>query len=109
MPRYDKLVRDRIPAIITEGGKACRVERLDQSEFEKELRLKLQEEMTELIEAHSGAEVVEEIADVIEVMYALAALKGASPDEVERVRQRKHAERGGFRDRLFLLEVKDRG
>jgi hypothetical protein len=40
-------------------------------------------------------------------MYALAALKGASPDEIEHVRQRKHAERGGFRGRLFLLEGED--
>ncbi|WP_026675357.1 nucleoside triphosphate pyrophosphohydrolase [Alkalihalobacterium bogoriense] len=107
MPTYNKLVRDRIPEIIEKSGKKFRTKTLDSTTYEKELRVKLEEEMDELLKAESTAELVEEMADLLEVMYSLAKLRGVDPPEIEEVRKRKLDERGGFEERLLLVDVED--
>ena len=75
MMEFNKLVRDRIPEIIEkEGGKP----------------------VTRTLE-------LEELADVLEVVYALAKLRGYSVKELEAAYQKKHEARGGFEDRVFLI------
>lgn len=101
MKRYDKLIRDRIPEIIAANGKHCKTRILSEDEMHKHLVGKLQEEVDELCKQPC----VEEIADIIEVLMALAKQLGSSMDEVEQVRLCKYAERGGFEKRLFLEYV----
>ncbi len=48
---------------------------------------------------------MEELADLLEVIRAVAAARGSSIGEVERIRQEKAAERGGFEKRLLLIEA----
>lgn len=107
MPTYNKLVRDRIPEIIEKSGKKFRTEILDSNTYEKELRVKLREEMDELLKSDTTDELVEEMADLLEVVYALGRHVGVKPDEVERVRQKKQAKRGGFQERILLIDVED--
>ncbi|WP_100372087.1 nucleoside triphosphate pyrophosphohydrolase [Bacillus sp. FJAT-45037] len=107
MPTYNKLVRDRIPEIIEKSGKDFRTRSLDSTEYDKELRTKLVEELHELLEATTKEETVEEIADVLEVLYALASIHQVDSTEIEQVRQKKHDERGGFKDRTYLIDVED--
>lgn len=103
MKIYNKLVRDRIPEIIRATGKECEIRALDNEAYLVELNKKLNEEIREY--AESGA--VEELADIIEVVYAIAEYKGLNREEFEKVREKKAEERGGFRKRLFLGRVMD--
>ncbi|MGP4077449.1 nucleoside triphosphate pyrophosphohydrolase [Halobacillus sp. K22] len=107
MPTYNKLVRDLIPKIIEETGKTPEVAFLNDKHYQQALRNKLQEEVAEYLEAEGNVEAVEELADVIEVVAALARQHGASMEDVEKVRQEKVFNRGSFNDKLFLVRVED--
>lgn len=107
MPKYNKLVRDRIPHIIESNGKSCRSRILNDGEYADELRIKLREEAEEYFRARNDQEALEELADLIEVIEALARLHGASPEQLEAIRVDKAAERGGFADRVYLIDVED--
>ncbi|MFF2158649.1 phosphoribosyl-ATP pyrophosphohydrolase [Paenibacillus chitinolyticus] len=107
MTLYNKLVRDKIPEIIRENGQNCRTRLLGEEEYKLELRRKLGEELNEYREARDDVQAVEELADLLELLHALTDLHGSSPEELESVRKRKADKRGGFRDRIFLLETED--
>ncbi len=98
---YNKLVRDKIPEIIRADGKKLKSRILSDEEHLQALLKKLEEECKELIEAKN----VEELADVHEVLLALAEALGIKPEELEKVRQDKATKRGGFKKRIFLQEV----
>jgi len=99
--KYNKLVRDNIPAIISERGEKPVTRTLDTDEYRRELRQKLQEEVAEF----GATGRTEELADVLEVVYALAAVEGISQAQLEEMRQRKLQERGGFSQRILLVET----
>ncbi|KRE47409.1 nucleoside triphosphate pyrophosphohydrolase [Paenibacillus sp. Soil522] len=107
MPVYNKLVRDRIPEIITKQGLSLTTRTLKADEYLTELRTKLQEETSEFMAAESSSEAIEELADMLEVIHALAEAHGASVQELERIRIEKADKRGGFKDRIYLIEVED--
>ena len=98
---YNKLVRDKIPEIIESSGKTCTTEVLDDEEYIRFLDAKLDEELTE----YHKDQNIEELADLLEVIRAAAIARGYSPEELERVRAEKAAERGGFEKRILLKEV----
>ena len=103
MPIYNKLVRDRIPEIIESSDKTPHTRILDSDEYLTELDRKLDEECAEF---HKDMNV-EELADIMEVVYALASAVGSSPDELEQVRREKAEKRGGFEQKIFLERVDD--
>lgn len=107
MPPYNKLVRDKIPAIIREQGLEPSTRLLGDEEYKQELRVKLAEETGEYLTALTDAEAGEELADILELLHALAATHGLTPDHLEKIRSEKAAKRGGFRDRIYLIEVSD--
>jgi predicted house-cleaning noncanonical NTP pyrophosphatase (MazG superfamily) len=107
MPTYNKLIRDKIPAIMDEEGKVYTVRVLNTDEYAEALRAKCVEEVTEYLNAGSDNEVAEELADILEVVYALASLHELTKEDLETIRVRKLMERGGFEKRLWLMEVKD--
>ena len=100
---YNKLVRDKIPEIIEAGGNRCRVEVLSDEDYLRMVDAKLDEELTEY---HADGSV-EELADLLEVIYAAAAARGCSREELERIRAAKAEERGGLEMRLLLIDVSD--
>ena len=104
MKSYNKLVRDKIPEIIKTNGQAANLRKLDEDEYFKALNQKLTEEIAEYFEDYN----TEELADVIEVVYAIVKCKGLSLEDFEIIRKRKLDERGGFEDRLMLVEVERR-
>lgn len=99
-----KLVRDRIPDIIREDtGKEPKVTRLsDPGKMRKALLEKLVEEANEARGALTRKELIEELADIGEVMLAIRNLHRISLKEVEWVRHTKQRERGGFSKSLIL-------
>jgi predicted house-cleaning noncanonical NTP pyrophosphatase (MazG superfamily) len=100
--RYNKLIRDKIPDIIRKNGSEPILRVLEDETYKLALGKKLQEEVTEFGE--SGT--IEELVDILEVIYALAAVQGVSPAQLEALRFKKAQERGGFEQRLLLIEVK---
>ena len=101
--KYNKLVRDRIPEIIEASGKTCDTEILPDAEYISMLDAKLNEELLEYRESKS----MEELADLLEVMRAVAAARGSSIEEVENIRREKVEKRGGFEKRILLKEVRE--
>ena len=97
---YNKAIRDKIPEIIKESGKNCNVKKLDDSEFLIRLEKKLVEELEEYQESKN----VEELADILEVIYRISELKGVVSDELDKIRQKKAEQRGKFDDNLFLVD-----
>ena len=77
---------------------------LDQAGYQAALRAKLVEEAREAQEAPDG-QLASELADVLEVLKALAAAYDMNWEDVVSEADRKRAERGGFGDRIFLEYV----
>ncbi len=71
-----KLVRDRIPQIIRDGGGQPLVRVADGEEYRALLRAKLVEEVQEFL----ASDDPEELADVLEVLHALASDLGLDGD-----------------------------
>ncbi|MGW6317591.1 pyrophosphohydrolase domain-containing protein [Streptomyces sp. NPDC055099] len=102
MDRYGKvgkLVRDRIPQIIREDGAEPVTYIAGPQEYRDRLRDKLCEEAAEVLEADEE-KVAEELADILEVVHSLAADLGIDTDQLERIRETKALERGGFAERI---------
>ncbi|MGI5958114.1 MAG: phosphoribosyl-ATP pyrophosphohydrolase [Massiliimalia sp.] len=99
--KYHKLVRDRIPEIIKASGDCCVTEILSQEEYVKQLDQKLQEELTEYYQEPC----LEELADLLEVIHAVAVARGYTVEQLEEKRAKKAQERGGFENRILLKEV----
>ena len=98
---YDKLVRDNIPSIIEKAGKECETEVLSQEKYIEALDKKLDEE---LMEYHKDKNA-EELADLLEVIFAVGVARGYAREEIEDIRARKSEERGGFQRKILLKKV----
>jgi predicted house-cleaning noncanonical NTP pyrophosphatase (MazG superfamily) len=107
MPTYNKLVRDKIPQIIENNGEKFTAKVLNDEDYIKFLKIKAYEELDEYSAAETDEEAVEELADLLEVIQTLAKHHGSSIEEVEAVRKDKAEKRGGFQQKLFLIEIED--
>lgn len=106
MSRYvNKLVRDKIPSIILNNGGRCLFEVLNESDYITQLNLKLIEECHEFVDAKSDNCRIEELADILEVVYSIANNLGIKVDHLEMIRMNKRLKNGGFDSRIFLKEV----
>ena len=100
---YNKLIRDKIPEIIEKSGKRPITEILDDKDYNKYLDIKLGEELQEYLDDDD----INELADLVEVVYAILKYKGIEIDDFEQIRKKKSEERGSFDKRLLLKEVRD--
>ena len=100
--KYNKLIRDNIPEIIKRDGKSAKIHIADDVEYDKRLKEKLLEEADEY--AASGDP--EELADVLEVVYAIAINKGIHKVQLESMVQKKRNEKGSFEKRIVLEEIR---
>ncbi|MBE4906472.1 nucleoside triphosphate pyrophosphohydrolase [Bacillus luteolus] len=107
MPTYNKLVRDLIPTIIEKLGSKPITQILSDEEYMIELKKKSFEELEEYMNTTNKEDALEELADLLEILHALAEANGSSIDEVEMIREKKAVDRGGFKDKIFLVEVLD--
>ena len=98
---YNKAIRDKIPEIIQKDGYSCNVKTLSDEEFLEYLEKKISEEVAE----YQNDKNPEELADILEVIYRVAQLRGVSKEELEKIRIKKYEERGGFEKNLFLIDT----
>ena len=101
---YKKLVRDRIPEIILSKGETPITRVLDDMEYKDELEKKLHEEYLEVLDAE-GENRIEELADMLEVMEALASVENKTLEDVLSVKAKKQEKRGAFKDKIYLEGV----
>lgn len=101
---YNKLVRDKIPQIIEDGGNSCVTEILSHEEYLRMVDAKLDEELAEY---HADGSV-EELADLLEVIYAAAKARGYTAEALEAIRKEKAKNRGGFDRKILLREVTEK-
>lgn len=101
MKVHNKLVRDKIIDIIEADGRTAKYRILDENEYRKELNKKLQEEVKEYLENNS----VEELADIVEVIYGILNSMNISIEEFEKIRINKQEKIGAFHKKIYLEEV----
>lgn len=101
MKTYNKLVRDRIPEIIEATGARCETKILSDAEYLLLLNAKLDEELAEYHETGD----IEELADLLEVIYAITVAKGYTIPQLDFKRQKKALDRGHFYRKIMLLSV----
>lgn len=101
MEEYNKIVRDNIPTIIENNGSKCEIEIVPNEEALSYLYAKLTEEVNEFLESKD----IHEIADVMEVLYAICDKMKITRAMLETIRQQKENENGGFENNIVLKKV----
>lgn len=103
---FNKLVRDNIPQIIKDNGGKAITRVLSDEEFRTELIKKLYEEYNEVVAADKD-NILEELADMIEVIRYLAICEGSSLEDVIEISKTKVLKRGAFNKKIFLERTID--
>ena len=98
MKIFNKLIRDNIPQIIESRGEKAYIRVLNDEEYKDQLDLKLQEEVKEYLEDDS----IEELADIVEVIYSILEYKKVKLEDFEKIRKDKEEKRGAFKKKIFL-------
>jgi len=100
---YPKLVRDNIPDIIVNDNKTVIYRKaVDNKEYIEYLNKKLLEEVNEYLESNN----IEELIDILEVVYSIANVNDISRVDLENDRKYKESIKGSFNSRLIVEEVK---
>ena len=102
---YYKLVRDNVPEIISKAGRKPYVRTLDENTYYLELRKKLQEEVDEFFSSNDDSE----LADILEVLEAIAVAKGADIEVIRKIQEEKAATHGKFVRKILLEKVEEAG
>ncbi len=100
--KINKLVRDKIPEMISANGGNAKIKFLNDDEYKNALENKLIEECNEVISAKDLESKKEELADVLEVIHSISNFFGVSFEKIEKIRESKKKSRGGFESRIFL-------
>src|SRR2546421_2867132 len=98
---FNKIVRDKIPEIIQSEGRSVEIKTLNDEEALVYLKKKLSEEVDEFLLSQS----LQELADIMEVVRALASALGSSASSVEKIRREKCVRNGAFARKILLLSA----
>ncbi len=100
--KYNKLVRDKIPEIIRQDGRKPTTHIADKKEYWQGLKEKLKEEVKEFLKESNE----EELADILELIYAICDFKKIDKSKLENLRKKKAKQRGGFQKKIILDEIR---
>lgn len=103
--KVDKLIRDQLPSIMKAQGIVVHERIMEQGEFIQKLKDKLLEESEEVRQTQNSEELLEELADVLEVIHTLVSATGLSMQQIEEGRIQKRKQKGGFEGRIFNYRV----
>lgn len=102
---YNKLIRDKIPEIILSSGEKPKVKILGNRQYKEELKKKLIEEVRELNLARGKKEIINELADISELIDWICREYKVEKDILKKCKTEKNSKRGSFKDKLFLVET----
>ena len=103
--RYAKLVRDNIPSFHIESGHTFTGRTLKGKELVDALVAKLHEEADEVDGALSPDELIEELADVQQIIDDLCTVSGIRKEDMTNVMAKKAARKGGFLQGKYIETV----
>lgn len=106
---YNKLVRDKIPDRIKEGGGECLVRQLKNKDYRKELIKKVGEESDGVVTAKDRKGIIDEMGDLLDVLDELRSNLKIKPMELSSSRKAAFIKKGGFKKKLFLVWSEDTG
>jgi predicted house-cleaning noncanonical NTP pyrophosphatase (MazG superfamily) len=101
MHTKSKLVRDNIPQIILKDNFVPIMHIASAEEYSAKLKEKLSEEVEEFLKS----EEIEEIADILEVIYSICEFKQITKEDIESIRKKKADIRGSFEKRIILDKI----
>lgn len=104
--KYNKLVRDKIPEIIGCNKEEAIYRYLSDSEFKKYLKLKLSEELNEVLNSKNDDETLEEVADLLEVIKFYLKVHNYTLEDALNMCEAKNEKRGSFNKKILLIETK---
>ncbi len=102
--KCNKLIRDKRYQRMVDTGVIVEGKELNQYEAEPFVKAKLIEEVHELTRA-SGDELLEEIADVFEVLDCLMKLLGVKKKDIDEIIENKRTSEGGFDNLKFCKKI----
>lgn len=108
MKTYNKLVRDNIPSIIEKNNKKCTYHIAKEEEQLTYLFSKLNEEILELKAATTREEVLEEIADIEDVLEMIALKHNWNETDIYTKRLNKCNKNGWFKKFIILESVEEK-
>lgn len=103
--RMNKLIRDQLPTLMLAKGIVMHNKILDKEDYIQKLKDKLLEECQEVNESHTPQDLLDELADALEVIYALSNALEFSIEQLEEKRIEKRKQKGGFEGRVFNSHV----
>lgn len=106
---FNKLIRSKIPPRMTEEGVRVNKTELSLEDFADQLKVKLLEEAQEVIDAKDKQQLIVELADVTEVIKAIAQVHGITEEEIENERLKKLEINGSFEKENYInfIEVEE--
>ena len=105
MKPLNKLVRDKVPSLVTKDGGSYTLQLLSPLEHQTEITKKLLEEVQEYSEAQTKDKALEELVDIVELVHAALKLHSVSPEDFENMRLTKKKLKGGFEKGIYLNTI----
>ena len=105
MPTYNKLIRDNIPDILENKNLNYKLTTLNEKDYLDAIKSKFKEELDEFFNSKSISNSLEELADILELIHAYAIFHNFTFEKIEKIRQKKLLDKGGFSKKLFLIDT----
>ena len=103
---YNKLVRDKIPEIIESNNEEAIYRYLSDNEFKEYLKLKLSEELNEILSSKNNIETLEEVADLLEVIKFYLKVHNYTLEDALNMCKIKNKKKGSFNKKILLIKTK---
>lgn len=100
--KQNKLWRDKAVELMEQMGSKIHWTRLEDNEFSEQLKIKFMEEAQEVYNAKTEKALLEELADILEVISSFCAIHEFTLQDIMNVQHKKFQERGGFNGRKFV-------
>ena len=104
---FYKLVRDKIPINIESKGERARTIKIPSSDLLQFIKEKAIEEALEFYFEVKEDKIIEELADIYEVIRAACKIFGTPIDEVVKIADNKSEKKGGFESGVVLLNTEE--
>ena len=104
---FNKLVRDLIPTNIQKKGETVKIAYLSGEDLLKALKHKIVEEAFEVLDTYDQDSLLNELADVNEVIDGILRYLSVDRVELERIQKKKRDKAGAFDKGIVLKETQN--